>query len=136
MCIVLEKKQWDAYDALKAMLALMESKEFPSSARVIHSAMCQIQQEPEFHCFVQEYLFAPRGDFPFSSVLQTDLSNMEIAGLLSSPNPEFVRYTVCDKLDRIFEIYVKGRFTQDELETLTRMAQVFEERVTANSCAA
>ena len=136
MCNIQEEKQWDAYDALKAMLVLMEEKEFPSSARIIHSAVCQLQREPDFQHFIDEYLFALRGDFPFSKDLHTDLSNMEIAGLLSSPNPEFVKYTVCDKLNRVFEVHVKERFSEGELKTLDRMAQMFKQNISTQSVAA
>jgi hypothetical protein len=130
------KQQWKSYDVLKAMLALMGRKGFSASAPRVHQAVYNLAKKSEFVPFLGAYLFEQRGNFLFSKELQLDFSNMELAGLLSSPNPDFVNYMVCPKLAEVFETYVKPRFSEDEIEMLSQISKEFEDQVTSNSLAA
>lgn len=118
--------RWTAFDVVKAMLAFLVSMQrIPAAVPVIHTALHKLSQKKSYRKYLESYCFDTRSFFPFSRDLQVDLANMELAGLLSTVNPDLTEYLLHDRLSATFERYTKPLFTKEELQDLKRMSEEF-----------
>lgn len=127
MSVEQETATWTTFDAVKGMLAeiMVERDKIPASEPTLHAALKQLAEQEEYEPFIGNYLFEERGHFPFCRRFQADLSNMELAGLLSSLNPRFADYTFQPKLRKVYEKYTRPRFSKPELTTIKNMSRAF-----------
>lgn len=116
---------WTAFDVIKGMLSFADLGAIPASLSVLHTAVHKLSLKPEYKSFLADYVFEHRSPFPFSSDFQTDLVNLEQAGHLSTPNPDFIRYDLKPKLRNTFEKYGRRLFSEAELASLAQMARDF-----------
>lgn len=121
--------KWDAFEVLEGVLAHIEASTMPASVPALHNAFYALAQKRDFKAFVQGYLFQKRTGFYFSERLQTYLENMELAGLISSVNPDFDTYEIRDKLKLSFNEQAKRNFSKLELRALSKMAHEFYDEV-------
>jgi hypothetical protein len=128
--------KWDAFDVLEGVLAHVKANTLPASVPVVHNAFYALSRKKNFKPFVQGYLFQKRTGFFFSERLQMYLENMELAGLVSSVNPDFDTYEIRAKLRNTFNEQVKANFSKQELKILSQMAQEFYDKVCSEPPAA
>ena len=124
------KQEWDSFDVLEGVLALMGKQTFPASVPAVHNAFHALAEENGgFKPFLEGYLFQERTGFFYSEKLQTYLENMEHVGLLSCVNPDFDAYKILPKMKTTFNKHVAPTFTQAEIKTLEAMARAFKTQV-------
>lgn len=124
------RSNWDAFDVIKAIFAFLPKEEtVPSSSPVLHETLHSLTLKRKYKKFLHNYVFDLQSYFPYSREFQTDLINLEQAGLLSSSNPDFIDYMIKDKLRKTFENHTKGRFTADEIEILKKMSKDFRTKL-------
>ena len=116
-------QEWGAFDVIKGLFAFLEKGSISSASPVIHSALYNLTQKDKYKIFFKEYIFEHRSYFPFSKELHTDLLNLEQSGQLSTPNPDFIDYTVKPKLKNTFDLYTKSLFSEEEIAILEEMAR-------------
>lgn len=118
-------KKWGSFDVIKGLFAFLERDSISSASPVIHNALYNLTLKGKYKKFLKEYIFEHRSYFPFSKELHTDLLNLEQSGQLSTPNPDFVDYTVKPKLKNTFDLYTKIFFSEEEITILQEMARDF-----------
>ncbi|MBA4387436.1 MAG: hypothetical protein C0404_05605 [Verrucomicrobia bacterium] len=121
-----ETQKWTSFDVVKGMLANLAVSDIPASIPRLHTALCQLQKQQAFARLLADYVFEDRSHFPFSRDFQTDLVNLEQSGHLSTSNPDFITYSIRQKLKTTFENYGKPLFTAEEGNLLKQMADEFE----------
>jgi hypothetical protein len=114
------------FDTIKALLVFLTRDEVPARASILHSAIYELCKVKKWQPLLGGYFFEKRGSFPFSIELQSDLINLEQAGQLSTPNPDFVRYKRQPKLTNTFKRYGQSKFTAKEIASLKEMARALE----------
>ena len=121
------REKWDSFDVVKALLANKpEDKDIIScSIPVLHSALFKLKKSKKYRQFFDSYLFEDRIDYQYSRAFQTDLSNLELSGHLSTINPDFVNYTIQPKLKRTYELYTKDKFSLSERDLIREMGKKF-----------
>lgn len=118
---------WSSFDVIKGILSLAPEgqKNISCSIPVLHSAIYKLKTEDKYSKFFEEYLFEDRVHYKFSRGFQTDIGNLEMSGHLSTVNPDFVDYTIQEKLKNTFQLYTKKRFKTEEFSLLSEMANDF-----------
>lgn len=118
-------RKWSAFDVIKGLFAFLDKDTISSASPVLHNALYKLTQKDKYKEFFKEYIFEHRSYFPFSKELHTDLLNLEQSGQLSTPNPDFIDYTVKPKLKSTFDLYTKSLFSTEEIAILEEMAKDF-----------
>ena len=117
------KKELETFDVLKWVLASYKTQKndkISASLPELHDAIYQLTKEhPDLW---QDYIFEQRPHFHYCRELEIDLSNLEMAGHLSTPNPELREYGLEEKLIKSFDTYGRPNFSEDELSNFQRMA--------------
>ena len=124
--MVQSSREWGTFDVVKGMLALVpEGTSIPASEPVLHSALHRLSHSLAYRTLLSDYVFRRRSYFPFCSEFQTDLTNLEMAGHLSNPNPGLEGYELRPKLRLTFEKYTRRLFSDPEFKALRALSSKF-----------
>jgi len=118
----------DSFDVVKGILyniyEMNEGHMFRCSISMFHNFIYGLCNENEYKHLFKDYLFEDKLTYHFSKRLQTDIINMEMAGLFGSCiDYDFILHK---RLKITFEEYTQHKFNEGDLELLREMALRFK----------
>ena len=119
------------FDVVKGIFACLPKGRFTASAPILHDALWRLAASNEFGKYLRDYVFEERSYFHFCKAFEADLANMELAGLLATPNPDFTTYECRPKLKTTFDMRKASLFSASELDDLGKMATRFSTAIQA-----
>lgn len=113
----------DSFDVMSAVFALTAASrpKMPAATPIIHTALFELASQDPYRDLLEDYVFERRSYYPFSRDFQIDLTNMELSGLLATPNPDYQDFSFEAKLQKCLE-----GVSEEDRKLLQRMARDFD----------
>jgi len=122
--------KWEPFDVIKGIFAYLPQRDsIPSSIPRLHEIVYNLAKRRDYKNFLQNYIFDYQSYFPYSREFQTDLINLQQAGLLESPNPDFRNYNIKERLKTTFKANAKEKFSDAEILLLQKMSKDFHKEL-------
>lgn len=91
-------------DVITALLAYLP-KEFNNDAEKIHSIFYELKRDGKYNDLIGSLEFVQYERFPYSPLLGRILNRLQESRLLSSMNPEYLKYQIKDESRKAIESY-------------------------------
>ncbi len=123
----------DARQFLLALLANLVKDNryrdcFQAAHRELHCFFWGLKQDEEAKTFVQDLLFDANGNYPHSEEIDELLQELQLAGVLSRPNPTY-RYNEITVTDWSSATGFRRSLSPKQEEVFSRIAEEFKERL-------
>ena len=117
------EKRFSPDDVITALLAYLPP-EFNNDTEKIHTRMYELKKEGKYDDLVGNFEFVKYSRFHYSPLLDRIFNRLQESRLLSSRNPDYIKYQVKDESRKAIESYYleKGKILFEQRERLKEIA--------------
>jgi hypothetical protein len=120
---------------LKAIFAFMRAKynleSLPDDSQLIYSTFHELKES--FPQMLKEFIFDNREMYPYCTVLDEALDNLQSSNILKRPNLDMKEFTISQPSDSYFSDVLKKKFSEEEINEIGRIAQSWVEKLHKHS---
>ena len=102
-----KKKRFRPDDVITALLVCLPS-EFNNDPEKIHKIIYELQKKGKYEDLLGEFEFVEHSRFPYSPLLGRILNRLQESRLLSSRNPDYIKYQIKPESKVAIESYFLG----------------------------
>jgi hypothetical protein len=135
----MSEKRYEPEDVIVAILARLRDlnyMRFHADAVELHPAIYKLASKPNFKKFFGRFIFDTRDYFAYSRTLEEAIDSLQFAGYLERTNPRGTWYQITPSLKSVFDQEIAARFSPEEREVISTLAEQFVENVHAEKVVA
>ena len=117
------EKRFRPDDVVTALLAYFP-QEFNNNAEKIHTRLYELKKEGKYNDLVGNFEFVQYSRCHYSPLLDRIFNRLQESRLLSSRNPDYIKYQISDGSKKAIESYYlqKGKILHEQRERLKEIA--------------
>lgn len=126
----------DVMVAIFAKLGDLDYRRFQADSVKLHPAIYKLANDPTYGKFFERFVFDTRDYFPYSETLEDAIDSLQFAGYLERTNPRGTWYQITSGLKTVFDKEIAARFSVEDRNSISTLAQRFAESVQTEKMAA